>query len=133
MTLAFTLGLGIVGAAGTLIKGLSQSAITSILQWSILISAIYVLIAGFLAMAAFRTLPSFGYGTEFLVGLKQSAEPKQIYLDCLVRQERANQIRQIRNEAAFQALRNGFIIFALVLIVYLLYPVPSPPSRTISL
>jgi hypothetical protein len=126
MTLAFTLGLGILGAAGTLVRSLGQSTIISVLQCGIVLSAIYILTAGFLALAAFRTFPLFGYGTEFLVAIKDAAEPKQIYLDCLFRQEKANQIRQIRNEAAFQSLRNGFVIFAVVLIVYLIYPIPKP-------
>ena len=51
MTLAFTLGLGILGAAGTLVKGLGQSTIISSLECAIVLSAIYILAAGVLALA----------------------------------------------------------------------------------
>jgi hypothetical protein len=70
--------------------------------------------------ASLRTLPTFGYGTGFKIDSKTADAPAEVYVDALLRQEKANQIRQVRNEAAFQALRNGFFLFGIVLILYLL-------------
>jgi hypothetical protein len=118
MTLAFTLALGVLGAAATLAKNLGSSSAMNYIQAGIVISTGYILIGGWLALAGYRTLPRFGYGTMFRVDIMKALDPKESYVDGLLRQETANTIRQIRNEAAYQCLRNGFVAFAVVLVVY---------------
>jgi hypothetical protein len=120
MTLAFTLALAVVGAAAALVKGLTPSASIVLINIGIIISAIYILLGGCLALAGLRTLPQFGYGTGFRIAVKEASDLRHVYVDHLLRQEKANQLRQIRNEAAFQSLRNGFVVFVVVLIIYLL-------------
>ena len=78
------------------------------------IASIYMLSAGIVALGAFKTLPTYGYGTDHL--LKQK-DIRDVYLaQTLYSQERINIIRQLRNEAAYQSLRNGFVILLLVFI-----------------
>ncbi|HEV2899548.1 MAG TPA: hypothetical protein VGX71_17285 [Pseudaminobacter sp.] len=76
----------------------------------------YVLSSGFVALGAVRTLPSFGYGTQFLLQL-QAGAPNAI-ADALARQELMNNIRHLRNETAYQALRNGLILLFAALLLF---------------
>ena len=67
------------------------------------------------SICALRTLPSYGYGTRFL--LDQSVDPPQILADALARQETMNVVRHLRNEAAYQAMRNGLLfLFAGIMV-----------------
>lgn len=97
----------------------------------------YVLSAGFVALGALRTLPSYGYGTRFL--LQQEDNAPSTVADALARQELMNNIRHLRNETAYQALRNGLILlfvaillFAATLAYQTLYPAGSPPPHSAS-
>jgi hypothetical protein len=118
MTLAFTLSLGILGAASGMASHLPASFALAITV-GILISAGYILIGGWLALAGFRTLPRFGYGTRFRVEKRNAPDPLQLVVENLLRQEIQNQIRHVRNEATFQCLRNGFLAFGITLIIYI--------------
>lgn len=93
------------------------------MRWGVIFSAGYIFIGGYVALRGFATLETFGYGTDFKIQIKTGADPVQVYVDALLRQEKANQIRQIRNEATFQSLRNGFILFSIVLLVFAATPV----------
>jgi hypothetical protein len=129
MTLSLSLALTIVGSVvAKCLKDIATSPIATAMQYGMIFSLVYILIGGYIALTSLRTLPTFGYGTAFKVAAKTAADPVEVYVDALLRQETANQIRQVRNEAAFQHLRNGCIPFAIVLTLYLLILVRVVPT-----
>ena len=115
-TLSLSVGLTILGStAAFLVKAVSSAAIQTTLAIIIGLGLFYVLAAGFVALGALRTYPSYGFGTQFL--LQQQGNAQNAMADALARQETINNIRHLRNEAAYQALRNGlFLLFAAILI-----------------
>ena len=76
----------------------------------------YVLAAGFVALGALRTLPSYGYGTQFM--LQQQGNTQTILADALARQETMNIIRHLGNETAYQALRNGLLLLFVGILIF---------------
>ena len=119
MTLAFGLALPILGAAAILTAHLSKYfALTETI--GVVVSVIYILIGGLLALSGLRVAQTFGYGTKFRAEKKSAGDPLQYLVEQLLRQETQNTIRQIRNEAAFQCLRNGFGAFGVSLLFYIL-------------
>ena len=127
MTLAFTLSLGILGAGVGMANHLPAFFALPITIGA-LASAAYILTGGWLALAGFRTLPRFGYGTSFRAERRNASDPLQLLVEHLLRQETQNQIRHVRNEAAFQCLRNGFLVFGTTLIVYIVGLYSSRPQ-----
>jgi hypothetical protein len=120
MTLFLALGLTILGSVvAVLLRDVGTSPIAVAMKYGLLLSILFVFIGGYIALTSLGTMPTFGYGTAFRVKAKTAAAPAEVILDALVRQETANQVRQVRNEAAFQSLRNGCFVFAVVLILYL--------------
>lgn len=121
MTLSLGLGLAILGSvAAVLLKELGTSGIAVFMVWVLAVSVIFILIGGFIALTSLRTMPTYGYGTEFKVKAKTADPSVEVYVDALLRQEKANQIRQVRNEAAIQTLQIGFVLFVIVLFLYFL-------------
>jgi hypothetical protein len=121
MTLSLALGMTILGSAvAVLVKDLGDAPVAIVMQWGVSITLFYILAGGFLALTSLATLPTYGYSTGFKAEVKTASAPIDIYVDALLRQEAVNQIRQLRNEAAFQSLRNGSIVFAFVLLLYFL-------------
>ena len=79
---------------------------------------LYLFVAGCMSFSVLRTLPKYGYGTGFLlVRLRPNARETEILAIALAQQESMNIIRHIRNESAYQALRNGF---CLLLVAYVM-------------
>lgn len=121
MTFSLALGLTILGSVTAVLLGnIGESTIAALMRFGITLSILYIFFGGSIALSSLRTLPTFGYGTGFRIAAKAASTPGELYVEALLRQEKANQIRQVRNEAAFQALRNGFVLFGIVLILYLL-------------
>ncbi len=121
-TYKFTLGLSIsltvlAAASGSFAKYLPSNSLVEYISIACGVSALYMLTAGVTALGALKTLPTYGYGTEHIINQKADGVP---YLSqALFSQERMNNIRHLRNEAAYQSLRNGFILlfFALAISV----------------
>lgn len=121
-TFKFTLGLSIsltvlAAASGSLAKYLPGSSFSEFISIVCGVSALYMLAAGITALGALKTLPTYGYGTEHIINQKMDGVS---YLSqALFAQERMNIIRHLRNEAAYQSLRNGFLLlfFALAISV----------------
>ena len=65
-----------------------------------------------MALGALRTQPRYGFGTQYLLTLKGN-DRRVTQADQLARQEIRNSIRQMRNEAVFQTVRNGMIVLAI--------------------
>ena len=85
-----------------------DGTIQEILNGIIVICLLYVCFAGFSVLRAIRTQTIYGYGASFL--LKRQSKGKQILTGALVRQELTNLRIRNNNEVAFMALRNGFIL-----------------------
>jgi hypothetical protein len=137
LTLSLSIGLTVLSSTTAYIS--SHIAILPISLTITTITALslfYTLIAGILALSALRTLPSYGYGTRLL--LEQKIPNTSNLAAHLARQEMMNLIRQVRNEAAYQALRNGLILLFVALLSFaatmayqaLLQPVPSATATS---
>lgn len=117
-TFKFTLGLSVsltvlAAASGSFVKFLPNSSYTLYISIICGIASLYMLAAGITALGAIKTLATYGYGTDHLLNQKKIGVS---YLaEALYSQERMNIIRQMRNEAAYQSLRNGFLMLFLAL------------------
>ncbi|MFV7666709.1 hypothetical protein [Shewanella algae] len=136
-TFKFTLGLSIsltvlAAASGSFVKFLPNSSFAIYISIICGISSLYMLAAGITALGAIKTLATYGYGTDHLLNQKKIGDS---YLaEALYAQERMNIIRQLRNESAYQCLRNGFLMLFLALgitVVMLGNPSNAPaPTKT---
>jgi len=119
-TFKFTLGLSvsltiIAAASGSFAKFLPVEGLGGVISIICSIAALYMLSAGIISLGALKTLLTFGYGTHHEVEFKANGAE---YLSlALLRQEKVNIIRQLRNEAAYQSLRNGFFVLFVALIL----------------
>lgn len=117
-TFKFTLGLSVsltvlAAASGSFVKFLPNSPFAIYISIICGISSLYMLAAGITALGAIKTLATYGYGTDHLLNQKKIGDS---YLaEALYSQERMNIIRQLRNESAYQSLRNGFLMLFLAL------------------
>ena len=104
------LGLTVISSSKWILLTTASSPIGS--TWLILLfgaSVIYFLTASWMALGALRTYPKFGFGTKYTLNLHDS-DATALRAEQLARQETVNNLRHCRNEAVFQAVRNGFIL-----------------------
>lgn len=117
MSLSLTIGLTVVGTtSAVLVTGTKPAWLAYAVAVLIGLGVFYVLTGGFVALGSLRTQQSFGYGTQPL--LLTEDERIALFADSLARQEIANQVRHLRNETAFQLLRNGFALLFLGLLLF---------------
>ena len=124
-TSKFTLGLSIsltvlAAASASFVKFVFAGNYAPLIKLLCGVASIYMLLAGITALGALKTLPTYGYGTHHLLNLNQNGVN---YLrQALYSQELINLIRQLRNESAYQLLRNGCftLLIALSLSVVIL-------------
>ena len=112
-TSKLTLSLSVAFTALGLVVAFFRTSVPSefwqgVLLTLIGLSVFYTLGAGFVALGAFRTMCRYGYGTQFL--LNQQDDIQAVLARNLARQEIMNTVRHVRNETAFQALRNGLVL-----------------------
>ena len=118
-TAKFTLGLSVSltilsTASGALAKLLPDNDINSTIIFLCGLSSVFMLIAGIISLGALKTLPKYGYGT---IHELRAEEKEACYLaKVLILQEDINIVRHLRNEAAYQCLRNGFFLLLVALI-----------------
>ena len=124
-TSKFTLGLSVSlmilsATSGTLAKLLPDNNLNSTIIFLCGLSSVFMLIAGIISLGALKTLPKYGYGTIHEIHAKQQGV-KHI-ASALFLQEEINIVRHLRNEAAYQCLRNGFflLLFALIIATFLI-------------
>ena len=118
LTLSLAIGLTIVGTAITALIEKVPSPIGKLgIAIGLAIAIIYILLGGLLALGAMRTLPAYGYGTRFALAQSAGATVPPL-ADALARQETVNQRRHLRNEAAQQMLRNGFLVLLVAFIAF---------------
>ncbi len=102
LTLSLSVGLTVLGSSAALVIGAATLPSVKIALAIIIgLALFYVMSAGFVAIGALRTLPSYGYGTQFL--LQQQKGSTDVLAEALARQEIMNTIRHLRNETAFMA------------------------------
>ena len=120
LTLSIAGGLSVLGLGLTML-GTTTSALedakaiagsTNYLALAVAASVLHFLGASWMALGALRTQPRHGIGTQYLLALKGN-DRRVTQADQLARQEIRNIIRQIRNEAVFQTVRNGMIVLGM--------------------
>lgn len=115
LALSLSVALTILGSILTTLAKLVTHTPAKICFLILAIASILCfLVSGFIALRALSTLPLYGYGTRIL--LIDRDELQQCLAMCLAQNEAINIIRHLRNEAAYQTLRNGFILFTLAAI-----------------
>lgn len=117
--LGLSLCLTIIGiAATTVAKLLPDHELKPIIIAFLSISSLYMLIGGLVSLSACKLMPTYGYGSRY-ESLKASNERVES-IKALIGQENVNLIKQVRNEVAYQCLRNGFVLLfvALTIISY---------------
>ena len=132
LTVSFSIVLTLLGSSIAFLKSVvfpvaMQATLSTLVNALVSLGLFYCISAGLVALGALRTLPLHGYGTQFL--LKYHENKKPMLAECLARQETINLIRHLRNETAFQSLRNGLLLFILVILMFVMmfaYQIPSP-------
>lgn len=119
-TTKFTLGLSVSltvlsAVSGTLAKLLPDNNLNFMIIFLCGLSSIFMLIAGIISLGALKTLPKYGYGTKHEI-LAEQQGAKHL-ASALFFQEEINIVRHLRNESAYQCLRNGFFLLLLALII----------------
>ena len=134
-TTKFTLGLSVSltilsTASGAIAKMLPGNGINYMIVFLCGIASVFMLIAGIISLGALKTLPKFGYGTMH----ELRAEKKDVMhlASVLFLQEEINIIRHLRNEAAYQCLRNGFLLLLAALIISIFVRFPVESKRNVS-
>ena len=116
MTLAISFGLTILGStASLLVKGMPNPELKATVAIFAGLSIFYSMTAGFTAIGALKTLPTYGYGTDFIINAKDDIST---LVKALVAQEKINIIRHLRNESAYQSLRNSMALLFFALMIF---------------
>ena len=120
MTLSLSVGLAILGTtSATLVKQISLPEARIALVTLIILGLFYLLSSGYIALGALKTLPSYGYGTQPL--LLDSEQHQRNLAECLARAEKINIVRHLRNETAYQCLRNGLVLLYLAAVIFVVF------------
>jgi len=116
MTLAISFGLTILGStASLLIKGMPNPELKLTVAIFTGLSIFYSMTAGFTAIGALKTLPTYGYGTDFILNAKGDIST---LVKALAAQEKMNIIRHLRNESAYQSIRNSMALLFFALMIF---------------
>ena len=120
-TVTISLATAMLGTAGSVIlKSVSSPELVLVISLLLACSVFYTFSGGLLALGALKTLPTYGYGSTFRI---KKNKDDAVALSALVSQEKVNNTRHLRNEAAYQCLRNGFILLLCALTIYAVSPV----------
>lgn len=115
LTLTFSIAIALMSSVGSyFLDSLEGSVVLSAVVVLTEVGAIFALISGLVSVRALTTLPTYGYGTSYTA----KATDKLLVARSLMAQEKINALRQVRNEAAYQSLRNA--LFCLMIAVALL-------------
>ena len=138
MTLSLSVSVMILGFMIAFTAKLEFDSMDQGLLILVVLVLLYILIAAFMALGALRTLPKYGYGTEFVLKKSQESTRKvEILADALARQECMNDIRHLRNEMAYQTLRNVFYLLFISAVIFgvamseEMNVAPSPPDSAV--
>lgn len=107
-TLTTTIALALLSSTNTfLLQKVTQGVFLSISISLSGLSVLYLLVGGLISLEALRTMPTYGFSTDFRVRVKGYQD---IVYNALAAQEKVNAVRQVRNEAAYQCIRNGLLL-----------------------
>ena len=117
LTLSLSIALTVLGSVSTTLSNqIMYPHASTIFLTLVMLSTLYFLGSGLVALGALKTLPLYGYGTRIL--LTNQDELQQCLAMCLAQTEAANTVRHLRNETSYQMLRNGFLLFILAAITF---------------
>jgi len=106
LTLSLSIGLAVLGSASALILKALASQEMKILVGSLLtVGVAYVLTAGFLALTSLRTLPSYGFGTTFL--LQRKADDESEMFVCALAYQASQPASLIGDKRATECVEAG--------------------------
>ncbi|ULR30030.1 hypothetical protein MJO48_16310 [Dickeya fangzhongdai] len=110
-TLGLSISLTIISATtSSIVKTLPNNQLNNWISFLFGLSSLYMLSGGLLALGTLKTLPRFGYGTTFEID-----KNSETLINSLIKQEKINILRHIRNELSYMSLRNGFILMLIAL------------------
>jgi len=119
-TVSLSIALTILGSVGGYFsKTLGSGTLKLLVSSASGVSVLYTIAGGILALGALKTLPTYGYGTNFDI---KSKNDDNVKVTALAAQEKVNTARHLRNEAAYQCLRNGFLILWVSLVLFFSAP-----------
>lgn len=130
MTLALALALTFLGTSVTaLVKEIANPVGKLMVASLVSASILYILFGGIIALGAMKTQRTYGKATN--PGVESAAE----LAEALRRQEVSNVRRHLRNEAAFQSLRNGLWLLIAAIAVFVAFYIggliPSLPKTSV--
>lgn len=131
LTLSLSLALTIFGALSPLfLDRISTPQTKAICAIAIIVTVFYSLAGGFVALGAMRTLPSYGFGPT---GLPEDAveERRKLLASSLARNQLVNVARHLRNETAYQSLRNSFVSLFVAIGVFVYAVIAGEASLTL--
>jgi hypothetical protein len=115
-TTALSGGLTVLGTISTvLLSSLNEACpLKTTVILAACLATLFALMGGGLALGALKTLPTYGYGTAYLA----SANRRDVRERALATQEQVNMARHMRNETAYECLRNAvLLLIALIILV----------------
>ena len=117
-TLSISLGLTLLGTmVAFLVSRVATPYTAKALVVLTVIAVIYILIGGLIALGAVRALPSYGFGTVALIS-SQGDDARSKFAMWVVKQEKINAVRQLRNEASYQCIRNGLCVIRITIFLF---------------
>ena len=121
MTLAITIGLTVLGSVmAVLVRDIESHFLSMVIGILAMLSILYVLSGGSIALHSLSTRTTHGYGTRFLIKSKQKDAGKEVLVSALASQELENIKGHLRNEAAYQCVRNGMMLLFGSVTVYVI-------------
>lgn len=117
LTLSISFGLAIIGVLSSIFTSKLEGIFQLIFFLFSSFTIIYSLFCSILSISSLKTLPFYGYGSQFLI---QSKKDKSNIVLALICQEKMNIIRQLRNETAYMCIRNSFVCFLIIILVRLI-------------
>ena len=110
LTLSLSVALTVLGSVSTTLSNqITNPQAETFFLALVTLSTLYFLVSGLVALGAVKTLQSYGYGTG--IHLIDQDDLQESLAKCLAQSETINTIRHLRNESAYQGLRNGFLLF----------------------
>lgn len=117
LTLSLSFVVAVLGLELSLFQKLLPPTANSIMLNSMIaIAFLYILSAGLVALGALSTLPSYGYGTKFL--LEQRSNRQKVLAENLSCQEIMNDCRHLRNKIVYMAMRNAFVMILAGFVIF---------------
>lgn len=114
LTLTFSIAIALMSSVGSyFLDGLKGSSAIAVIVGLTQLAAVFALVSGLIAVRALTTLPTYGYGTKFAL----EAADLSVVSRALMAQEKINALRHVRNEAAYQCLRNSLICLVMAIVL----------------